>query len=125
VPPRLAAHAVDDLVLDEGALLALLGGSHGLVRELAGIFDADIPGRLAELQQAVAQGDASRARRAAHGLKGSTGSLCGRVAAGAAERIEQLAAAGDLDGVRAELPALEAALAELSRALNGLAGRAA
>jgi CheY-like chemotaxis protein len=125
VPQRVAAQAVDGVVLDEGALLALLGGNHGVVRELAGIFDADSPGRLAELQEAVAQGDAARARRAAHGLKGSTGNLCGRVAAGAADRIERLAAAGDLDGVRAELPALEAALAELSRALHGLADRAA
>jgi CheY-like chemotaxis protein/HPt (histidine-containing phosphotransfer) domain-containing protein len=125
VPPRVAAPAADGAVLDEAALLALLGGNRGLVRELAGIFDADSPGRLAELQEAAAQGNAARARRAAHGLKGSTGSLYGRVAASAAERIEQLAAGGDLDGLRAELPALEAALAELSRALNGLAGRAA
>jgi HPt (histidine-containing phosphotransfer) domain-containing protein len=51
------------------------GDQDEFLREIVGIFLEDTPQRLAELDQCLAQGDASRFSRAAHSIKGSSSNL--------------------------------------------------
>lgn len=71
-----------------------------LAVDLVEAFIQDCPERLAELTEALAEGDADRGCKLAHSLKG----MCGVVRAGVLSRLalemELAAQKGDLDGVR-------------------------
>ena len=53
------------------AALDAAGGDRDLLAELAGEFDREADALLGQLQDAIAEADAGRVRRAAHTLKGS------------------------------------------------------
>lgn len=89
-----------------------------LLAELVGIFLEDYPQRVAELREAIAQGDAPRTQRVAHGLKGSVAGFGAKQAKELALRLEQIGKSGDLAEAGAALNALEG---ELARVANGLA----
>ncbi|GAC1602336.1 MAG: hypothetical protein NVS4B10_14500 [Myxococcales bacterium] len=110
-------------VLDEASLIALVSSDAKLLREVAGYFLEDSPQRLTEMRVALEAGDLSSLRTAAHTLKGSAGSLCGRVAAERAQRIERLAQDGDLTQARTSYPALCEDVTRLQQALTSLVGR--
>ncbi|GAC1536470.1 MAG: hypothetical protein NVS2B9_02270 [Myxococcales bacterium] len=110
-------------VLDEASLIALVSSDAKLLREVAGYFLEDSPQRLTEMRVALEAGDLSSLRTAAHTLKGSAGSLCGRVAAERAQRIERLAQDGDLAQARTSYPALCEDVTRLQQALTSLVGR--
>jgi CheY-like chemotaxis protein len=75
-------------------------------------FLQHMPGRLEEMQQALAAGDAPRLNRAAHSLKGMAGNFCAEPLTTLARRLEQAARDNEL----AEAPGLVAAIhAELPR----------
>jgi CheY-like chemotaxis protein len=113
------------VVLDEAALLALVSNDWEVVRDVATAFVEDSPLRLDDMTAAFEAGDATGVRDAAHTLKGSAGSLCGRRAADAALRVEQLAQDGDLQAAREAAVALRSEVAQLKQALTRLAARAA
>jgi HPt (histidine-containing phosphotransfer) domain-containing protein len=69
----------------------------------------------------VQRGDAVALRRAAHSVKGSVGYVAAGPAAEAAQRLEQLATAGDLTGVGEAVARLEGAIHRLTPALVALA----
>jgi signal transduction histidine kinase/CheY-like chemotaxis protein/HPt (histidine-containing phosphotransfer) domain-containing protein len=89
-------------------------GDASLFDELAGMFVADVPGHLAEMDQALAAGDSDRLGRVAHTLKGLCATFAAAAAEAAAKRVEQQARAG--------MPTDEgAATAELRRQIEALA----
>ncbi len=73
-----------------------LGAEAGLVQELVDLLEADVPARLADLERALAEGDAPRALEEAHHLKGSLGNMGLQRFADLARRVEEDARAGRL-----------------------------
>jgi histidine phosphotransfer protein HptB len=83
------------------------------LREIIGIFLEDTPLRIAELDQSLAAGDASKFTRAAHSIKGSAANL-GATALGAAAL--SLEAESKLKPLAEMQPLLGALKAEYARA---------
>jgi two-component system, sensor histidine kinase and response regulator len=110
-------------VLNEAGILAVVSGNPDLLRELAELFLEDSPLRLLEIRKALDSGNLEALQRAAHTLKGSASSLCGKRAAELALRLEELADTGDLPAARLSYPALADEVGKLQRALVLLAGR--
>src|SRR5438067_153239 len=111
-------------ILDERGLLAVVSGNPELLRELAELFLEDSPQRLFEVRKALDSADLNGLQRAAHTLKGSAGSLCGKRAAELALRLEELGESGDLPAARLLYPILAEEVRKLQQALVRLAGRA-
>ena len=64
--------------------------------EVAALFTTDAPVLLEQLRSALAAGDASSVKRAAHTLKGSAGYVGGGPAAAAALALESIVASNNL-----------------------------
>ncbi|HET9752154.1 MAG TPA: response regulator [Myxococcales bacterium] len=122
-PPDLEARLALAAILDETALLGLVDEDADLLAELAGLFLEDGPRRLLEIRGALDAGDPESLLRAAHQLKGSAGSVCGRRTAAAALRLEEIAEKADLGEARRIYPILERELGKLQEALARLAAR--
>ena len=105
------------------ALRALSPDDGGeFLRELVAIYLQDTPKRLAELELALASGDAPTFTRAAHTIKGSSSNFgAGRVSKLAQEIELQgksgnlTAAAGACDGLKAEYGLVAQALTQIVR----------
>ncbi len=92
------------------------GGADG-ARELAAMMVDECPRLLGEVRQALACGDAARARLSAHTLRGAAQHYVAEEAVAAATEMEALADAGDLDAARDALPHLETVVTRLAAAL--------
>jgi HPt (histidine-containing phosphotransfer) domain-containing protein len=106
LPAAINLQAIDDLRAlspDDG---------DAFVREVAGIYLADAPLRLAELERSLAAGEAPVFARAAHTLKGSSANLGAVPLRGLADRLEQLGRRGEL---ATAAPLLAEAQAEFAR----------
>ncbi|MBG0777467.1 MAG: Hpt domain-containing protein [Desulfovibrionaceae bacterium] len=98
--------------IEVDATLARLGGDRELLKELFTAFVEDVPGRLDELDEALAQADLHRAERRAHSIKGACAAVGAVLARAHAANLEQAALAGDAprcaelrDALRAEITA--------------------
>jgi GAF domain-containing protein/CheY-like chemotaxis protein len=89
------------------AVLGTVEGDRALLAELATLFVQDYRGRLAELRQALAAGDARSAERAAHGLKGAAASLGAVPSRQLASEVERAARERRLVDATAPLGRLE------------------
>jgi len=87
-----------------------------LLRQLLGVFLRELPASLAELDDAVARGDAGHVERVAHRLRGSATTLSADPLAHATGKLEQCARRGEL----AAMPDLMEQLRE--RAADAVAG---
>lgn len=67
------------------------GDNDEFLRELVGIYLEDTPLRIAELESALAAGDAAKFVRAAHSIKGSSANLGAMALRGVAEQLEHVA----------------------------------
>jgi HPt (histidine-containing phosphotransfer) domain-containing protein len=65
------------------------------------------------IREGLAKGDAEAVRRAAHGIKGSSGNIGANVVMRMADALEQRARAGDLSDGAARLDALDTAYADV------------
>jgi two-component system, sensor histidine kinase and response regulator len=119
--PDLDARLAATVVLDEHALLGLVGSDTDLLTELAALFLEDGPRRLLEIRAALDAGDDRSLLRAAHQLKGSAGSVCGKRTHAVALRMEELGEKADLPEARRIYPRLERELDRLQEALARLA----
>jgi PAS domain S-box-containing protein len=122
--PSLAAAAAGPArdgapaVFDQGAALARTGGDRRLLRQIVGLFRTDSRASLLKIERAIAACDADKLRLAAHGLKGSAGTIGAAVVRDAAAALEEIARAGELDRAGDPAARLGAALADLERALH-------
>lgn len=111
-------------VIDPGVIanLRTLNSSDGddFLREIVGLFSADMPVRLADLDRSLATGDAPTFRRAAHSIKGSAASLGAKTLRGMAEEIETRAHAGGLAGLAPLVAALRVEFAAVKVALENI-----
>ena len=111
-------------VLDPAAiegLRALSPDEPGFLRELIEIYLKDTPLRLAELESALAKGDAAIVVRAAHTIKGSSGNFGASALAKLAQEIESQGKAGNLPAAAVALPAFKAEFARVNTALTAIA----
>jgi CheY-like chemotaxis protein len=109
---------VDPLVIAE--LRELDDGRNGLLQELLGSFLQKTPGRLRELRDAAEQGDAERLRSAAHGLRGSAGSVGAKRLTALATALEFQAAAQPMGDVGAAVTAMHEELGHVAVALKAV-----
>ena len=114
--PRPSAPAAP--ALDKETLIDRFDGDRALLDEIATIFLADYPNRLAAVQAAMEQRDPAALQAAAHALKGSAGNFGAALAVEAALRLELMGHGGDLTGV-------EPAFAELKKTMTQLTGELA
>ncbi len=104
-----------DEPVDFPALQKLTDGDAEFLRELVELFLADVPGRFANLNTAVANQVAAEIKSEAHGLKGSCGNLAAKGLQKQMAELEKLAADNDLTPVPALLAAAEAELARVQQ----------
>ncbi len=103
--------------IDRESLLEIVGQDEGLLRELAGLFLADKPRLMAEIQDSVTRGDCAKLDRAAHTLKGSVGNFGARHAAQLAARLEKMGRDKNLQGAAEAFAELDKEIARVSAAL--------
>ncbi len=91
-----------------------------LFEEIVRLFQSDAPVRMQHIRQGLVQGDSAAVRHGAHTIKGMAGIFCAERTVHAADRLEQLAALGDLTPaeVGAAAAELEATMAELQTAVQ-------
>ena len=110
-------------VLDPAAIEALRElnpGEDSFFRDLVQIFLDDSPQRVAEIEQALAQGDARQLTLAAHSLKGSSSNFGADRLRSLSEQLEQLGQQGSLGDVPAHLLALKDEFVRVRAALEAL-----
>jgi HPt (histidine-containing phosphotransfer) domain-containing protein len=111
-------------VVDATALIDAVGGDRKLLSELVVLFRVEGPRRLEELRRALVANDAAGVEAAAHGLKGSVGSLHAKRSFDAALAVELLARSDALCDAHDACTTLEEEIAQLERALASFAGAA-
>ena len=112
-------------VIDEVTLAELLdstGGDRAFLAELIDTYLDDAPRHIAALRRATAAGDATEVARAAHALKGASGSIGATGLSEQARSLEMAARGGDLDGADRRVDALEGELHRVATALRAVAG---
>jgi PAS domain S-box-containing protein len=120
VPPSIRPDAGDGTdLLDPAVLLAVCGDAAEGLGQMCESLRSHLPGRLAEVGEALRAGDAPRLRVAAHRLCGLL-SAFSTSAGGVASDLEDQAAGGRLDECRALVDQLEAMARELIEQVDGL-----
>jgi two-component system sensor histidine kinase/response regulator len=110
----------DFAVIDEPALLELVGGDEQLKEEIIDIYLEDYPRLLGEIRAAAASGDLEALQFSAHALKGSVGNMAATGAHKAASDLEALAFGKQLPAARLTLVSLERELSLLRDVLMQL-----
>ncbi len=90
---------IDVPVLDQTRLLEQFGEEPEIVAELQDLFLEDFPNQLGNIRRGLADGDASIVARAAHSLKGASGTFGAERVYQVALALEQLAREGRLEDV--------------------------
>ena len=109
---------LDPKAIDE--LRALNPDDPSFLRELIQIYLDDSPKQIAEVEAALAAGDAPKLTRAAHSLKGSSANFGASPLRAIAEQVEHLGRASNLAAVPERLPELKAEYDRVKAALEAL-----
>jgi HPt (histidine-containing phosphotransfer) domain-containing protein len=112
--PVIDPQAIDDL-------RALNPEDPAFLRELIDLFLQDVPGRIAEIEQALASKDAVLLTRAAHTIKGSCSNFGATGLRDISHTMEMQGKASDFAAAAASLISLRASFALVSEALQKLA----
>jgi HPt (histidine-containing phosphotransfer) domain-containing protein len=89
-----------------------------IVAELAGMFLEDARSRLDAVEEALQKGDAPAVERAAHTLKGGSGSMGAKGMSGLCAQLEDVGASGDLSQGSQLLGRIREELGRVERALE-------
>jgi PAS domain S-box-containing protein len=114
--PVPAAAVLDPAALER--LREMSGGDVAFLEEVFEVFLADAPGMLAEMRQALAQGDAPTLRRAAHSLKSNAADFGAKRLSELCRELEMMGKAGTLDGAAEKLASIEAEWVQVKAALE-------
>lgn len=96
----------------------LAGGDDELLQELLDLFPGESTRHLQAIREGLESSDNEQVARGAHSLKSAAGLFGAQALVAAALQLEQLGHAGDLVGVSAGVPALEAETARVTAALS-------
>ena len=115
--PRL-----EPLVFDRPGMLARVMNDEDLAREVAVGFLEDMPRQIDALRTYLQAHDVEGTVRQAHTIKGASANVGGESVRAVAFEMERAAGAGDLAGVVAHLPDLDAQFVRLREAMQAFAG---
>ncbi|HWS80303.1 MAG TPA: Hpt domain-containing protein [Rubrobacter sp.] len=121
VPAELGTKHMEESVDREvlARLRRLQGeGDPDIVAELTGMFLKDSRSRLEAVEEALQKGDAPAVERAAHALKGGSGSMGARGMSGLCAQLEELGASVDLSRAPELLGRIREELGRVERALE-------
>ena len=118
------ARLAPDTVIDRARLLERVGGDARALKDVARIFLADAPRRMAGIRRALARDDPRALRAAAHTLKGALSNFGAQGAVDAAFELQKLGDASDLEDAPAVLERLEGELKAVRSELRTLVGKA-
>jgi PAS domain S-box-containing protein len=104
-------------VVDVDALRAGVRGNDKLLRELISLFKEDSYTMLADMKEAIEEGDAARLASSAHAFVGSLGNFAARRAFARARELERKARESDWSGMEAVFAALAEETERLEDAL--------
>jgi CheY-like chemotaxis protein len=107
------ADAIDVAVLEK--FRAMMGE---VASELIGLFLEDTPNLLADLREAVAQGDAEGLEQAAHTLKSSSATLGAMTLSALCQELEVMGRAGTLEGAGEKVAQVEVEYERVKAALE-------
>ncbi|HXE97519.1 MAG TPA: Hpt domain-containing protein [Dongiaceae bacterium] len=99
-----------------------MDGDWDLLREVVGIFAADSPLLMAEIQGAIGEGNPIQLNRAAHALKGSVANFGARAAFEAALKLEMMGKQGDMADATEFFTVLEGEIESLQSSLAAFIG---
>jgi PAS domain S-box-containing protein len=108
------------LELDKASLLNVVSGDEDLLREVIQLFLEESSRLMAEMQQAIADGDTARLGRSAHSLKGAAGLFAVASVTEPAQKLESLARSRQLAAAAEVYGCLEHELGRLRPALAAL-----
>jgi CheY-like chemotaxis protein/HPt (histidine-containing phosphotransfer) domain-containing protein len=111
-------------VFDREEALARGGGDMELLLEIAKLFLDECPSQLAEIRDAVARSDSEALERVAHALKGAVGNFGAKLVYAAADKLEMMGRAGNVDGGAEACTELTAEVERLKRSLSALLSEA-
>lgn len=106
------------MVLDVKDFLERVEGDTDLARELAELFLSDASGKMSQLKDLIAKGDADAVEKLAHSLKGASANLSANQVRELSWRLERAGAAGTLNDAGETFDQLEAALEALEGMLR-------
>jgi len=99
-------------------LLDSLGGDVDFLSEIVEAYLSSSPGLFANMQQAIATGEASALQRAAHTLKTGSANFGALAFAAQCKELEDMGKMGALDGAETKSRKLEAAYTQVVAALQ-------
>ncbi|MBI4763224.1 MAG: response regulator [Deltaproteobacteria bacterium] len=105
-------------IFDQAGLMARLMDDEDLARKVVGGFLGDVPRQIEILKNCLEAGDAARAERQAHSIKGASANVGGQALGAMAFELEKAGKTGNLEAVRARLPELERQFARLKEAMS-------
>jgi HPt (histidine-containing phosphotransfer) domain-containing protein len=108
------------LPFDREALMARVESDTDLLSTLVGVFKADRPGMMAEIEEAIQAGDAVALADTAHTMKGALSVFGVEPARTIAERLEAAGRAKDIDSARDLVEELGAAIEVAEEGLEAL-----
>ena len=109
----------EEVTVNLPELLRRVDNDRDLLCELIGIFKEDFPPLLRQLQEYVTRGDTKRVETTSHALTGMLHGLSVTRAAKKAQRLEQMARAGETAGLADALTLFEQELTNLLPELDG------
>lgn len=118
VSNRIDGQEVVDVAVLDGLRSLQAEGEPDLLSELIELFRTETPALVEAMEAAVAQGDPEKLWRAAHGLKGSSGTLGARRLASLSADLEKQGRSGSIDGAGRMLAELEQELQSVQQALG-------
>jgi signal transduction histidine kinase/CheY-like chemotaxis protein len=104
-------------VFDRVLALSRLGDDEELLRAVVASFVSHAPAAMAELERALAAGDADAAHRQLHSMIGSAAAVAATALHQQMLRMDTQVQGGELDAARGQLAALRSALQQFSNAL--------
>jgi HPt (histidine-containing phosphotransfer) domain-containing protein len=102
---------------DMTVALQRMGNNAQLLREIIEMVRKDLPDILTRLRAAVADKDAALLAREAHSLRGTLVTFDAQAALSAAERLEEIAASGNLSGAARTMERVDREVARLDAVL--------
>jgi PAS domain S-box-containing protein len=109
-------------VFNKEDALASVDGDKNFLKEIVELFVKECPTMVAQIRQAVNEGNAAAVDRASHKLKGVVGNFGGRNAYDLAWKLEQLGKSNNLTNVKELFFSLEKEMERLTEALERFVG---
>ncbi len=105
---------------DPDALWNRVHGDVNLLRELADLFAAEVPGMLAGIEKAIKHGSPSDLEKASHKVKGSMLQFSAHAAADIALELEERGRIGSMNGTASLLQKLRQEISGLQQTLHAM-----